>query len=349
MTGPVADLIRRGFVNLTPFAAGHFLLLDARGTEVLTLAVKASFLLTPQARLAPLEPQLPIHLEPVFHGEVGASSLKYESDAVLPKPTTDVVLLGHAHAPAPRTPQVEVSLRAGALSKRVLVLGDRVWDRFLGTTTLSSPLPFERMPLTYERAYGGWDHGDPERPVAELRNPVGTGFVAHPSHTRCAGLRLPNLEDPHHRIRHPADRPPPAGVGFIAPHWQPRLQLAGTHDPAWQQQRFPLAPRDFNPRYHNAAPLDLQAPAFLVGGEPVELLHVSARGPLRFRLPTYRFEGVVMLRSQRHAVPLNLDTVLIDTDADHVVMTWRGALPIHRRVHELAWAKVQAVDGGARA
>ena len=47
MTAPVADLIRRGFVNLTPFTAGHFLLLDAQGTEVLTLVVKASFALTP--------------------------------------------------------------------------------------------------------------------------------------------------------------------------------------------------------------------------------------------------------------------------------------------------------------
>ncbi|RKH59943.1 DUF2169 family type VI secretion system accessory protein [Corallococcus llansteffanensis] len=348
MHGPAAELIRRGFVNLTPFSAGHFLLLDARGTEVLTLAVKASFLLTPPARLTPLEPQLPIHLEPVFHGKTGASSLKYELDAVLPKRTTDVVLLGNAHAPAPRTTQVEVSIRVGALSKEVLVLGDRVWDQFMGTTTLSSPLPFERMPLTYERAYGGWDRSDPEKPVADMRNPVGTGFIAHPSRTRCAGIRLPNLEDPRNRIHRPGDRPAPAGLGFIAPHWLPRLQLAGTHDTAWQQQRFPLAPQDFNPHHHNAAPSDLQSPAFLVGGEPVELLHVSARGPLSFRLPSHRFEGVVMMRSQRQAFPLHLDTVLIDTDADHLVMTWRGALPIHRRVHELAWAKVQSVDGGPR-
>jgi hypothetical protein len=346
MTGPVADLIRRGFVNLTSFAAGHFLLLDARGAEVLTVAVKASFLLTPQARLTPLEPQLPIHLEPVFHGEAGASSLKHEADAVLPKPTTDVVLLGHAHAPASRTPQVEVSLRVGALSKRVLVLGDRVWDAFLGTASISPPLPFERMPLTYERAYGGWDRGAPERPIADMRNPVGTGFIAHSARTRCGGIRLPNLEDPSNRIRHPGDRPAPAGLGFIAPHWQPRLQLAGIHDSAWREQRFPLAPRDFNPRHYNAAPPELQSPAFLVGDEPVEVLHASSRGPLRFRLPTYRFEGVVMLRSQRHAFFLNLDTVLIDTDAHHLVMTWRGAIPIHRRVHELAWAKVQPVDGG---
>lgn len=347
MTAQVAELIRRGFVNLTPFTAGHFLLLDAQGTEVLTLAVKASFALTPQMRLTPLEPQLPIHIEPVFHREVGASSLKYESDASIPKLTTDVVLLGHAYAPAPRTTQVEVSLRVGTLSKQVLVLGDRVWVQFLGTATPSSPLPFERMPLTYERAYGGWDRSDPEQPVAELRNPVGTGFIAQPSRTRCEGIRLPNLEDPCSRIRYPRDRPGPAGLGFIAPHWQPRLQLAGTYDQAWKQQRFPLAPQDFDSRYYNAAPLGLQAPAFLEGREPVEVLHASVRGPLHFRLPTYCFEGVVMLRSQRQSFPLNLDTVLLDTDQHQLVMTWRGAIPIHRRVHELAWAKVQFPVGGS--
>lgn len=344
-----AELIRRGFVNLTPFAAGHFLLLDARGTEVLTLAVKASFQLPSPARLTPLEPQIPIHLEPVFHGEIGVSSLKYELDAVLPKLTTDVVLLGHAHAPSPRTTQLEVSLRVGALSKQVLVMGDRVWDQFMGTTTLSSPLPFERIPLTYERAYGGWDRSNPEKPVADMRNPVGTGFIAHPSRTRCSGVRLPNLEDPRNRIRLPGDHPAPAGLGFIAPHWQPRLQFAGTYDTAWQQQRLPLAPQDFNPRHHNAAPMDLQSLAFLVGGEPVELRHVSARGTLSFRLPSHRFEGVVMLRAQRQAFPLHLDTVLIDTDAHHLVMTWRGGLSIHRRIHELAWAKVQPVNGGPHA
>ncbi len=349
MPEPIADMVRRGFVNLTPFAADMFLLQDEHGADVLTLVVKATFVLQAKGALEPLKPQSPVCPEPIFHGAPGSSSLKYETEAIFTKDATDVALLGHAHAPGGRTTEVEVSLRLGPLHKRVLVLGNRVWSRFLGSTTMSSPLPFERMPLTYERAFGGWDRSNPDRPEAELRNPVGTGFIAHPSQAACDGLLLPNLEDPQHRIRHPSDRPPPACFGFIASHWQPRLRLAGSYDQAWKEERFPLLPKDFDRRHLNAAPADLQVPGFLSGGEPVEILNASARGPLRFRLPTRRFEGVVMLHSgRRHALPMSLDTVVIDTDEERLVMVWRCSLPIHRRVHEVVWAKVQEPGGGQR-
>nr|WP_246356683.1 DUF2169 domain-containing protein [Pyxidicoccus fallax] len=324
-----------------------FLLQDEHGADVLTLVVKATFVLHASGVVEPLQPPPPVNPEPAFHGTPGSSSLKYESEAVFTKTATDVVLLGHAHSPGGRATEVTVSLRIGSLTKRVLVLGSRVWSRILGSATISPPLPFERIPLTYERAYGGWDRSNPDLPEADLRNPVGTGFIARPSQGRYDGLRLPNLEDPQHRIRHPSDKPPPAGFGFIASHWQPRLQLAGSYDQAWKEERFPLLPRDFDLRHLNAAPTDQQVPGFLSGGEPVEILNASVRGPLRFKLPTYRLEGVVMLHSyRRHALPMPLDTVVIDTDEARLVMVWRCSVPIHRQIHEVVWVKVQQLGGG---
>lgn len=343
------DMVRKGFVNLTPFAAEQLLLQDERGADVLTLVVKASFRIRERGGLERLEPQSPLNLAPVFHGEPGASSLKYETEAVFTKTTTDVVLLGHAHAPNDRTTQLEVSLRVGSLHKRVLVVGERVWSRFLGTSTISPPLRFERMPLVYERAFGGWDRSVPEQHEVDLRNPVGTGFIAHPSRHAYEGLRLPNLEEPSQPIRRPTDRPPPVGFGFIAPNWQPRLRHAGTYDRAWLEQHLPLVPQDFDRRHFNAAPVDQQAPTFFKGGEPVELLNASTRGHLRFNLPTHRFEGVVMMRpGRRDSFHMPLDTVLIDTDEHLLMMVWRGSFPIHRRVHALLWAKVQELGGGSR-
>jgi hypothetical protein len=343
MIAHVGDLLRQGFANLTPFSADQLLLQDQHGADVLTLVVKATFLLQKGRSLVPLEPQPPLSLSPVFHGEPGASSVKYETEAVPAKLTTDVVLIGHAHAPASRATRVEVSLRAGSLHKRVLVVGDRAWSRFMGTTTMSSPAPFERMPLTYERAFGGWDRSarDPEQHEVELRNPVGTGLIVRGNPD---GVWLPNLEDPHQLIRRPSDRPAPAGFGFIAPHWEPRLRQAGKYDEHWLENRFPLAARDFDLRHFNAAHPDLQAPEFFTGGEPVEILNASAEGPLRFQLPAKRFEGVVKMKSgQRHLLGMVLDTVIINTDEMLVMLVWRGSLLIHRRAHELVWSKVQSV------
>ncbi|MFY0570257.1 DUF2169 domain-containing protein [Archangium lansingense] len=82
MPQPIADLVRKGFVNLTPFAADMFLLQDEHGADVLTLVVKATFVLQAKGALAPLQPSPPVSAEPVFHGAPGASSLKYETEAV---------------------------------------------------------------------------------------------------------------------------------------------------------------------------------------------------------------------------------------------------------------------------
>lgn len=342
MSEPVVALLRKGFVNLTPYAAEMLLLQDEHGAEVLTLVIKATFALGVRGGCEPIQPQPPVNPEAIFHGAPGASSLKHESDAVISKKATDIALIGHAYTRSGRLTEVEVSLRVGPLHKRVLVLGDRVWSRSLGASLISPPLSFERMPLTYERAYGGWDRTNKEKPEVELRNPVGTGFIARPSRgATIDGVRLPNLEDCRHRIRNPADRPPPANFGLIASHWEPRLQLAGTYDEAWKRERFPLVPVDFDRCHFNAAPADLQVPGFLSGGEPVEVLNASTRGQLRFHLPTIHLGGVIMLRSERRELQMRLDTIVIDTDEHLLTMIWRCTAPLHRRVHELVWAKVQ--------
>src|SRR5690242_14066707 len=184
MRAPAGELLRLGFTNLTSFSADQLLLQDERGADVLTLVVKAAFSIRERGALVPLEQQPSLNLGPVFNGEPGTSSLKYETEAVISKVTTDVVLLGHAHAPNGRATQVEVTLRAGSLHKRVLVMGERVWSRFMGSTSMSPPIPFERMPLTYERAFGGWDRSDPEpeRHEVDLRNPVGKGLIVRHNH-----------------------------------------------------------------------------------------------------------------------------------------------------------------------
>jgi len=45
--------------------------------------------------------------------------------------------------------------------------------------------------------------------------------------------------------------------GPIGRHCKPRVQLAGTYDDSWTEDRMPLLPDDFQERFHNAAPVGL--------------------------------------------------------------------------------------------
>ena len=139
---------------------------------------------------------MPVNVRGEYWGDPEMSSYKYEPETAFIKPATDIVLIGHAYAPKPRVTEVDVSLRVGPMEKVVRVVGDRYWVKRFGMTFKTKPEPFERMPLIYERAFGGWDrsHPNPEKHSFEPRNPVGTGFRAKRGKFE-EGIRLPNLED----------------------------------------------------------------------------------------------------------------------------------------------------------
>ncbi|HEY8927094.1 MAG TPA: DUF2169 domain-containing protein [Polyangia bacterium] len=330
--------------NRTPFMFEALHLADEELRPLLVPLVKATFEIGKDGRCARAEEQEAVCLagEP-WGDDPGTSSYRYEPEIAFFKPATDVVLLGHARAPRRDTTEMTVTFRVGAraglLEKQVAVLGDRVWHRTAGITSPTRPLSFEQLPLTYERAFGGWDrsHADPTRHTFEPRNPVGTGFRGKGAFEE--GLRLPNLEDPQHPIRSLGDRPPPAGFGFVSPHWKPRAALAGTFDEAWQKSRAPLLPKDFDRRHLNAASPGLVASGYLRGDEPVLAtgVHPSGRA-LSFALPGVRPPRVAV-RLAGSAAPtdvlLNLDTVIVDADHPRVLLLWRGHLPLRTGPHDV--------------
>ncbi len=318
--------------NRTPFVAAIVPLLDKDGRDHATVAVKGTFDLGRRGEELPVsDRQAPLVRGDVFHGEPGASSVKYEADSCPMKGGTDVVLVGSAYSPAP-VQSLDVTLAAGMLRKIVRVTGDRRWVKGASGWEISRPVPFHRMPLVYERAFGGADMDDPapERRGFEARNPVGAGFCAAERPARIEGLRLPNLEDPEHLVRAPLDRPPPAGFGFIARDWQPRLRHAGTYDERWREERMPLLPLDFDPRHFRSAHPDLAGSRHLKGGEPVLVSGASEGGDVAFRVPARALSVRLSIRGavSRHR-PL-LDTLLIEPDERRVVATWRVTVPCPR-------------------
>lgn len=318
-------------------------LADEAARPVCTVLVQASYDIAPDGSLARTEPQVPIVLAGTHHGDPARSSPRLEAPIAFMKPATDVVLLGHAHAQAPRTTELQVGVRIGALQKLVRVTGDRVMRKSMGRHAIGAPAPFETIPLTYEHAFGGTDPRAPEDGVVRCdpRNPVGRGY-RDPALPEDDEVLLPNLEDPEHPFRAYGDRPPPAGFGFIAPHWQPRAALAGTFDAAWDRERKPLLPRDFDRRFFNAASPGLQAPGYLRGDEAVVVLNATPRGRADFQLPdTATPHCQITLRGgHRHELSLLLDTVILDMDAHRVLLQRRAHLVLPRGAEDLLAVRI---------
>jgi len=319
--------------NRTPFNADKSWVRDRDGAEVWLVAVKCTFSIKPDGT-TPLSAEQPPVLQVAEHaGEPGKSSLRYESDLVIAKVTTDVLVNGHACAPGGKpVTQMDVTLRVGPVHKTLKVFGDRVW----GEARASAPLSFIKMPLVYERAFGGVDRKSPNpQRDWDSRNPVGTGFAVHRDHL--VDVPLPNIEYPNELIRAWTDRPRPAGFGPIASHWKPRADLAGTYDEQWSAERDPLWPVDFNDHFFQAAPTDQQSPAFLHGGEPVVLDGLNPDGPLRCTLPrvSLRLQTRFQNGERQDHQPPSLHTVILEPDYPRLSMVFHSALPCHFRVLKL--------------
>ena len=328
--------------NPTGLAGLLFASPDVNGVDTLYTIVKGTFDLRRSLALA--DEQVPVIPAAKHYDDPATTSIRVPGDVTLEKLATDVLVIGTAYAPdGKRTWQMDVSVRVGPVSKTLRVSADRRWDRSASGYTAAWVAPFERMPLTWERAFGGTQK-TATGSVAELRNPVGVGFHVPEGDGTPLGTPLPNVEDPRVPLTSTEDRPPPAGCAPIAAHWEPRRSYAGTYDEAWQQRRAPYLPTDFDARFLQLAPPGLVTPGYLHGGEPVELRGLTASGTLSFTLPRARISTTYVFDSVRETRTANLDTVLIEPDAGRLVLVWRSGLTCDKKL-----LKVREVVIGAEA
>jgi hypothetical protein len=270
------------------------------GGIVLTVVVKATFEIHDGgARLA--EEQLPIFYDNVEYDEDPPGRVRFENDLAPFKPLADVVVAGEAVAPGGRTVrQMQIGLRVGSLVRTLLVVGDRHWSfpSLLAVAPAPTrPKAFERMPITYDRAYGGVDA---KAGRIYYHNPYGKGFAAKRKPSSLHKLPLPNIEDPRSRVKSWRSRPRPAGWGFYAPGWLPRMNLMGV-----DMEKGVLS-GSFSFAFYNAAHPDLQIDD-LRGDEEVDLRNLSEEGRLRFRLAGIRPEVAVTLAAAEGVAPAATD------------------------------------------
>jgi len=336
-------------VNLTPFAVTALPSMDRSGAELLLVVLSARHRLPPAGRSAlggasPCEDQGEVRLTDEYWGDPATSSLRYEGQTAYTKPGTDIHLLGHAWAPGGRrTPQASLGLAVGSSQCLAVVFGERYWTEGLGGLRPSAPKPFERLPIIYERCFGGPSGPASSRIMeASERNPVGAGLVH--SSREALGRPLPNFEDPRALVHGPGDLPRPVGFGPLGRHWRPRRDFAGTYDEAWVRTRAPVWPADFDERFFCAAPPSLCASPPLGGGETVSIVGAHPDGAIAFVVPTLRSRVTLVLAGTRRSVPMAFDTLTIEPDDGVCTMTLRAALPVGKALARLESITVRLLE-----
>ncbi len=313
--------------NKTPFKASIAVLPDKAGIDTLHVVVKATLALRPNLSLAP--EQVPVTMADEYYGDPALSSLRAVSEMHIGKPGTDVLLVGQAHAPAGRRVQrMNVSLTVAERRKQILVSGNRTWQ---SDGTPGAPEPFESIPLVWERAFGGF-HRLPDRTLAEERNPVGCGFAGERSSAEMKQQPVPNLEDPATPLQKLGQPANPACFAPISASWLPRRAFAGTYDAQWQRTRAPYLPEDFDQRFLQCAVPEFAFDRYLAGGEPIEIEGCAPDGAISFKVPASPLDIAITVAGSIQRPAVNLETLLIEPDANRLCMTWRSALLCDRTV-----------------
>jgi hypothetical protein len=309
--------------NRTRFVADRSFARDRDGAEVLLVAVKATFDIGHDhaPRLSARQP--PLVRVPRHRGDPARTSLLHESDFALSKKAADIIVLGQAHArDGVPTIASEVRVRVGDWQKRLLVLGDRRWIKSFRGFRLSEPQPFVTMPLDYEHAFGGQGHRE---------NPVGVGAISD-----SGGLEatlVPNLEDPEDLLTSPEQDKRAVSLGPIARDWPARRALAGTYDERWRRERHPLVPDDFDDDFWQCAPVDQRA--VIRGGEPVELVGLSPRGPLRFELPRLRLSFRTRIGKTVAVHAPSIHSLVFEPDEGRMALVYQSSLACHHDIQVL--------------
>jgi hypothetical protein len=284
-------------VSLCPFPVAPLLWRTASGEPSLTLCVKMTLRLEHGAVARLAEAQEPIEGDR-FWGEGPLATLRAPSDLAPLKPKVDVVLVGHAYAPAgTQAAVVKARLRVDHFTKAVRVIGDR-------DEPGAAPAPFARLPLRYERAARG------------PGNPAGLDARG--------GAFLPNVEP-----ERPGDL---GGFGPISPAWSSRRRLLGDHARAWAlavargKHVDACAPPELDLAFFNSAPPEQQID-LLSAAAVIELEGLRPdRARFEARLPGVRPKAFVEEpeTGRVREIALRCDTLWIEADEAIATLTFRG-------------------------
>jgi hypothetical protein len=257
------------------------------------------------------------------------SSLRYPTDLTPFKPATDVWVSGTAHAIDGKTDVWPAGLSVGSINKRLKLFGPRRWEySFMSGWKLSKPESCKGVALRYENAYGGHKGSMDETKEAYLPNPIGTGWLGGRKPGIEESIRAPQCEGWDDFIDRFDRKYPPAGLSPMPNYFADRMQFAGTTDDVWKKTVAPNIPLDMKMDFWNAAPLDQRVPGYLKGGETIEMIGLAKPVTLAMTIPKIKCYALVELANgKQDARTLNLDTIAIDLDRQHLTMRYNRIIP----------------------
>jgi hypothetical protein len=240
---------------------------EGKGWRLGVIGKRTWRVLRGRCELAP--EQVPLVEEPLYDEK--RAVLIHDADVLLNRRKTDVVVQGHVYPTGGRTP-FDFGVQVGSLLRMARAFGPRrvAPHPATGRPRFSAPASIEKIPLTWESAYGGVDLvmraevGDPfEAPIKEAggepdprfglyaypRNPVGRGYVIEPSKAAFEACELPLLEDPESFltpdnlvrgdfVRWP-EGPAVAGFGWLSYAFFPRSALLGVKPLVYDGENIP--------------------------------------------------------------------------------------------------------------
>ncbi|WP_330961105.1 DUF2169 family type VI secretion system accessory protein [Photobacterium sp. 53610] len=307
-----------------PYATKGQFVRDHDGQSVWVVCMKTGWQLV-GGQWQPLKSQPDIYSTPVFAGEPGFSALLADQDFVVTKANTDVLVSGHARSYG-KTPVTKMNCRLlieGHIDKTLLVLGTRQWITQAGQVGVTVPAAFIEQPVSSAQTIGGEDE----------RNRVGCGVAQKTQNLLTQPV--PSVFYPGQDWQLEASKIKPASFGPIAVFDMPRSRLAGTFDEAWEEERRPLYPVDFNPAFYQSAPADQQTKGLLEGGERLIVSGFSHEETLYFTVPRRSFEAQAAFGENKEKQAMALHTLSVDADALIVTATWSAAFPCQGREAQL--------------
>lgn len=310
---------------------------DDRVTAIFLAAITYRIV---RGRLTVAPAQRPLLLDP---------QLPYPHDGMLLKTAASVCATGYVYPPQGRAREATAILRVGDRDATIAAFGTRVWRRSMGGGLKpSAPLPFERVEMTWQNAYGGTTKeparvvridGDgeeaflPEHESGYPYNFEGKGFV--PDAARAIDQPLPQLEDPERLLQHWDDHPEP--VCFAPyPLWG---GLRAVH--VWHDQQFD--PDKAGKLASRAAPrttFDAIPP-----GTRIALGGMRPDGEaLVFEAPPSPVAVNLKVGSNSDRLLPVLDAVDIDADAAEVRLLWRARVTYDLVQFEHRRARLEPTD-----
>lgn len=294
-------------ISPVPFALG---VVPWRQGGVLnvTVVVKATF----AAKTSPMSPASapqPYRISDAHHKNQPMARVTSPSDRVPKKSRVDVTVLGHAHATRGLSVP-EMSARFALKQRETLVIDKAV--RVVGARMSEggAPVPFVRMPIVYERAFGG---------ITTAENPIGCGEEGD--------------DDDHPNILNPKDSAQPIGFGPISSAWPVRKKKLGQTPARDVESPLMVLPNEFDFSYFQCAPPDQQidelasdATLILEGFDP-------ERACVEVALPGARALGAIYglnAADPEMGTPIDFraDALHVDADSWTATMTFRGHVAI---------------------